>query len=204
MEYLKDLNATAAAERAGYKNPNKQGPRLLVNVGIQAEIQKRMKDRAERLEITADNVLRELAVLGFADIGQVLDFSGPEPKLKPANEISEAGRRLISSMKVKRYFEGNGENAREVEVTEFKLWDKKGALELLGKHFGLFPNKVDHTGSVELHTVGIKVVISERKQVESVPPAIQSRMNGSYNGNGHANGHHANGNGSSAMGDGAG
>ena len=33
-EYLVDLNATAAAERARYEHPNKQGPRMLVNVGI--------------------------------------------------------------------------------------------------------------------------------------------------------------------------
>ncbi len=42
-EYLVDLNATQAAIRAGYsrKTANQQGSRLLVNVGIQTEIQQK-------------------------------------------------------------------------------------------------------------------------------------------------------------------
>ncbi len=56
-EYLVDLNATAAAERAGYEHPNKQGPRLLVNVGVAAAIEKGQARRSERTEITQDYVL---------------------------------------------------------------------------------------------------------------------------------------------------
>ena len=41
-------------------------------------------------------------------------------------------------MKVKRYVEGHGEGAREVEVVEFKLWPKDAALDKLAKHLGLF------------------------------------------------------------------
>ena len=59
-EYLVDLNATAAAERAGYKHPNKQGPRLLVNVGVAAAIAKGQAKRSERTEITQDYVLSEI------------------------------------------------------------------------------------------------------------------------------------------------
>ncbi len=56
-EYLIDLNATAAAERAGYEHPNKQGPRMLVNVGVAAAIAKGQAKRSERTEITQDYVL---------------------------------------------------------------------------------------------------------------------------------------------------
>lgn len=59
-EYLIDLNATAAARRAGYKQPNKQGPRLLVNVGIQEAIQAEKAKRSERTGITPDWVLEQL------------------------------------------------------------------------------------------------------------------------------------------------
>ena len=62
LEYLVDLNATQAAIRAGYskKTANESGPRLLVNVGIQAAIQFLFKERSERVEITQDYVLRML------------------------------------------------------------------------------------------------------------------------------------------------
>lgn len=59
-EYMIDLNATAAAERAGYAHPNKQGPRLLVNVGIQEEIQKRRQAVSAKAELTAADVIRGL------------------------------------------------------------------------------------------------------------------------------------------------
>ncbi len=56
-EYLVDLNATAAAERARYEHPNKQGPRMLVNVGIAKAIASAQVKRSERTEITQDYVL---------------------------------------------------------------------------------------------------------------------------------------------------
>ena len=59
QEYLIDLNATAAAERAGYKNPNKQGPRLLVNVGIAQAIKIALEGRKTRTEITTDLIVQE-------------------------------------------------------------------------------------------------------------------------------------------------
>ena len=61
-EYLIDLNATAAAKRAGYsaKTAQEQGARLLSNVKVAAEIQKRKADRLERVEITQDLVVQEV------------------------------------------------------------------------------------------------------------------------------------------------
>ena len=62
QEYLVDLNATQAAIRSGYskKTANQQGPRLLVNVGIQGAIQKAQKSISERNEITVDKLLADL------------------------------------------------------------------------------------------------------------------------------------------------
>ncbi len=134
-EYLVDLNATAAAERAGYRQPNKQGPRLLVNVGIAAAITAAQTRQQQRTNITADKVLHEYARVAFSDLGDVLDFSGDEPRLRPANEIPEDARRAVASVKVRRYTEGSGDDAREVEITEFRLWPKLEALEKLAARF---------------------------------------------------------------------
>lgn len=56
-------NATEAARMAGYKNPNVQGPRLLVNVGIAARISNHVAEKFA----SADDVLREIADVAFAD-----------------------------------------------------------------------------------------------------------------------------------------
>jgi phage terminase small subunit len=149
-EYLIDLNATAAYQRAGYVAKGNaaevNASRLLRNAKVQAAIQAGQEKRAEKSGVKAEQVLAELALIAFSDVGQVLDFSRNEPRLRPASEISEAARRSISSVKVKRYTEGHGDEAREVEVTEFKLWSKDGALQQLGRHLGLFVERHEHTG----------------------------------------------------------
>lgn len=61
-EYLVDLNATQAAIRAGYTHPTTQGPRLLENVGVAAEIAKAQSERSERTNITLDYVLSRLVI----------------------------------------------------------------------------------------------------------------------------------------------
>jgi phage terminase small subunit len=124
QEYLTDLNATAAAERAGYKEPNKQGPRLLVNVGIAAAVAAAQQRLAHKAEIKAERVLAELAALAFSDLGQVLDFAGNELQLRRPGDIPESARRALP-----------------VDLIEFKLWDKRAALVDLGKHLGLWKER---------------------------------------------------------------
>lgn len=143
-EYLIDLNATAAARRAGYseRTADRIGPELLGKTWVAEAIAAGQVKLTRKLEVKAESVLAEYARVAFSDIGQVLDFSSAEPRLKSANEISEDARRAIASVKVRRYTEGHGDAAREVEVTEFKLWDKLNALEKLARHLGLLKDAV--------------------------------------------------------------
>jgi phage terminase small subunit len=162
-EYLIDMNAAAAYRRAGYseKGSDAGGARLLVNVSIAAAIERALAARSERTQITADRTLRELADVAFSEFGQILDFTGTDLRLKPVNEITEAARRAIAAMKVKRQGEGQGEAARTVEVTEFKLWDKLSALEKLCKHLGLFIDK--HGGEIhDRHTFDLGKLTDEQ------------------------------------------
>ena len=77
-EYLIDLNATRAAEMAGYspKTAYSQGQRLLKNVEVQRAIQAAMDKRADKLEITADRVLQEIAKLAFLDPRKFFEDDG--------------------------------------------------------------------------------------------------------------------------------
>lgn len=151
-EYLIDLNATQAAIRAGYSkaSADKIGAQLLGKTRIRDAISAAQSDRASRTEIDADRVMKEISHAAFFDIGDVLDFTADDgtARLKPVNTIPASARRAIASVKVRRYVEkgaGDGE-ARQVEVTELKFCDKLSALEKLGKHLGLFPNRHEVTG----------------------------------------------------------
>ena len=60
-EYLIDLNATQAAIRAGYSPHTaiKQGSRLLTFVDVRAAVDAGLKERSQRVQVTADDVARE-------------------------------------------------------------------------------------------------------------------------------------------------
>lgn len=151
-EYLVDLNATQAAIRAGYseRTAYRTGADNLRKPQIAAAIADAQAARSQRTQVEADQVVKELALLAFSDIGQVLDFAGDALHLRQPSAIPESARRCISGIKVRRYTEGRGEDALEVEVTEFKLWSKTDALEKLGRHLGLFKDILEHRGMVKV------------------------------------------------------
>lgn len=128
-EYLIDLNATQAAIRAGYsrKTADRIGPELLGKTCVSDAIQRRRRDRERRTEITQDRVLQELAAIAFA---RGTDYASVSPggavQIKPTEELNDAQKAAVLSIK---------ETQNGVEI---KLADKVRALELLGKHQGLF------------------------------------------------------------------
>lgn len=75
IEWTIDFNATKAAERAKYskKTAYSQGQRLLKHVEVQAEIRRIMKKRAEKVEITAENVLKGIYDIAFEPGGKRTD-----------------------------------------------------------------------------------------------------------------------------------
>ena len=139
-EYLVDLNASGAARRAGYseRTSNMQGYRLLTKAYITAEVQRLMGERARRLDISADAVLAELAKLAFVNVRDLFDDSG---RLIPAHQLPVEVAAAVSSIKVKLERVPGGEPTDVEAVVETKLWDKKGSLELLGKHLRLFDDR---------------------------------------------------------------
>ncbi len=76
-EYLFDLNATAAALRAGYsqRNAGKIGSQLLGKTRIRDEIKKRIAERSIRLTINSDRILDEIVQLATANPLDIIDFS---------------------------------------------------------------------------------------------------------------------------------
>lgn len=140
-EYLIDLNATQAAIRAGYsaKTARITAAENLSKPNIQEQIQKRQNDRVKRTEITQDRVMQELASIGFADIA---DFARIEEKTGHdliGREVKYTGVEFTETLKIPQNKRGAilaiKQGANGIEV---KLGDKVRALELIGKHIGMF------------------------------------------------------------------
>ena len=140
-EYLIDLNATQAAIRAGYKPDNAQqmGSENLSKPVISSAIAKAMAERSKRTGINQDRVIRELARIGFAKITDIVD---PETA-KIRENASEDDLACIQAIKIKP-----NEVGTEREV---KLYDKKSALVDLGKHLGMFKDRMDLSADMDLH-----------------------------------------------------
>lgn len=136
-EYLIDLNATQAAIRAGFsaKTANEQGSRMLANVSIRTCIDEEIAARSKRTGVNQDRVIRELARIAFVNANNVINIE--EATLK--EDATEDDTATIASVKVKTIPTKEGEGVER----EIKLADKLKALELLGKHLGMFKEKVE-------------------------------------------------------------
>ena len=142
-EYLVDLNATQAAIRAGYseKTAGVIGQENLNKPYIKEAIQEAMDKRANKVEITADRVLEEIARLAFFDPRK---FFNPDGSPIPIQDLDDNTAMALAGMDVMEEFEGSGSDRVFVGYTKkFKLTDKRASLELLGKHLKLFTDKTE-------------------------------------------------------------
>ena len=116
-QYLVDLNATQAAIRAGYseRTASRIGPQLLGKNCVREAIEKAQAKRARRVEVTQDYVLSNLV------------------------EVVER------TMQRAPVLDRKGEQVTDEEGRAVWTFDAKGAnraLELLGKHLGIFTDKI--------------------------------------------------------------
>nr|DAK64469.1 MAG TPA: Terminase small subunit [Caudoviricetes sp.] len=110
---------------------------MLRNAKVAEYIQKRMQDRQKRTEITQDRVLQELAAIAFAKTTDYAEIKNECVRIKDTGDLDEQQVRAIAGIKKGKF------------GVEIKLNDKEKALELLGRHFGMFKDKVEVSGLEE-------------------------------------------------------
>lgn len=155
-EYLIDLNATQAAIRAGYSpdTAGSIGSENLKKPEIRARIEKAMAERSKRTGINQDRIIMELAKIALLNPKGLVNFDEATIKEDATDEDVAA----VASVKVKRFPTKDGEGV-EMEV---KMYDKTKALELLGRHLGMFKDKVEVSGLDE-----------EKKKLEDILQQIR-------------------------------
>jgi phage terminase small subunit len=156
-EYLIDLNATQAATRAGYspRSAEVEGCRLLKNAKVAVMVQTAIAERSARTEITADRVLKELAKLGFADLRKAVIWRA---NVTGMVEGDDGAQRLAVTNEVQLIDSDKLDDDTAAAISEvgqdsrgglkIKMHDKRGALESIGRHLGMFTDKVEHSGRI--------------------------------------------------------
>ena len=188
-EYLMDVNATQAAIRAGYshRSANRIGSENMSKPVIKHEILKNQKERAERIQLDADRVLQEIACVGLFDIRSLFTKRG---KLKPIHTMDEATTRALAGIDISQQHvskrrvkedrnkcEGNVEYERmEFErVVKVKVRDKLKALELMGRHLGMFGE-----GEVDRLPDLASLLLEARHRVNELNKAQRSAVEPDY------------------------
>ena len=147
-EYVKDLNGTRSAIAAGYskRTAYSKANQLLKKDEVKAILARLMAKKADKLEISADKVLGELAKMGFSNM---LDYMRADEDPEFRLDFSKLTREQAAA--IQEYTvdatggTGDGER-KQVMRTRFKLADKARSLELLGKYLKLFADRVEVTG----------------------------------------------------------
>lgn len=138
-EYLIDLNAYAAAIRAGYAPGTARNAAAWIREDdpekpdVKKMVDRLKAERSRRTGVTADRVVMELAKVAFANAGDVIDFETGKVRADAARDDKAA----IQSVTVKKG-----------EQYEVKMADKTRALEMLGRHLGMFEDNVRIDGAV--------------------------------------------------------
>lgn len=151
VAYLNDPNATQAARKVGYGSPENQGPRLLRNARVAAEIDRRRAALAiveqDRFDVTREKIIGELALLAFTNPA---DFLNPDGTLDP-KKITRKQWATVREIQIDEVLPVPGEGEDDPGTpgrrkVRLKLYDKRAALVDLGNHLGLFDNTNPNAG----------------------------------------------------------
>ena len=113
---------------------------MLRNVKVAEYIAERMQARQERTEITQDRVLEELAAIAFARATDYAEVKDDQVFIKDTAGLSGNQIKAVAGIKQGKF------------GIEVKLNDKEKALELLGRHLGMFKDRVEVSGLEEEKT----------------------------------------------------
>lgn len=153
-DYVTHGVARRAALAAGYsdKRAEQQGYKLLNDPAYQAVqdyIAELRAKSAQKAEVSASEVIKELKLIAFADLADFVEWGPNGIRLKDSATLDAVRRRAI--VEVKETASGG---------LSIKLADKVAALDRLGKHLGMFIEKHEHSGKVETSAPVINLTVT--------------------------------------------
>ena len=154
QNYLIDFNGTQAAIRAGYskKTAGYIGWQLLQKTLIQKEIQKNQQKIAEKIDVSVEKIVQEYVKIGFTDMRDYVEWGPRKFNLKVSSELTSEQAAAVSEVSIVKSRDGGS--------VKIKLHDKKGALDSLGKHLGMFH---ENHGETEEPVTTVKIVVEDAR-----------------------------------------
>jgi len=144
LEYLIDLNGAQAAIRAGYAEGSAAvtASQFLTKPNISARVEWLKQEQFRRLQMTSDEILAELAIIGRSDIADYIEVDEDVGtiRVKGLKSVPRHLRRAIREVKEDRVLKetGSGEDMLIHDKLSIKLHPKVQALNILAKHKKLF------------------------------------------------------------------
>jgi len=145
-EYILDFNATRAY-RAAYPKcktdeaASAAGCRMLGNVNVQRYIQEQKEEMKEKINVTKEQVINQIARIAFGDIRKLYNENGG---LKNIQDLDDDAAAIVAGIETTEEFDGYGEDREQIGYTKkVKIASKDKALDMLGKYFGIFKEKVE-------------------------------------------------------------
>jgi len=162
-EYAKDWNATQAAIRAGFapKAAGSQAAQLLVNPKVAKEITVIKARLAKRAEVRAERVLVELKSLAHANLLDYAEWGNCGVRLKESTALTRA--KAAGLVEVRQTKDG----------VVIKLANKVQALELLGKHIGLWDGRGSKDGESQSEEYVVTVRRADEQQATNESAATE-------------------------------
>lgn len=148
-EYLKDLNATQSAIRAGYskKTAYSAGQRLLKRVDVIAALAKAQQKRFDKLDTSVERIGQEIALCAYSNMDDFTKVEGGKRVLDTAN-LTRDQMAAVQEFTEDATGGSNDGERKLVMRTRLKLIDKVKALELLGRHRSMFTDKIQVEGTI--------------------------------------------------------
>lgn len=139
-EYIIDFNGYQAAVRSGHndKSAAVAASRMLSHPNVILYLKELMEERAGRVNLTQDMVVKELMDIAFCDVKDFYcDITG---ELLQPHELNDRAAKATASFKstIVSIDQRDGKPKETERIDEYKRSDKLKALELLGKHLGVF------------------------------------------------------------------
>lgn len=140
---------TEAYVLAGFKRHSGSASRLRRNAAIDARLREILAAASARTEITVARVLEELGNIAFANFLDYMRVAEDGMLTVDFSALSRERAAALTEVTIEEFKSGRGEAARDGQRIKFKIADKRGALADIGKHLGMFRERVEHMGKDE-------------------------------------------------------
>jgi phage terminase small subunit len=169
LQYVIDFNGARAARDAGStaERPDQAAYELLRRPEVRKRIEELITARRERLFLSQDRPVIEAALLAFSDLRDVASWDENGVQLIPSHKLEPHLSRMIKSVKHVRKVGATTEN-----TVEIVLHDKIKALELLGRHLGMFRDEDPEKGKAQT----VNLVMPSIPDPDANPDGAQAGM----------------------------